>query len=70
MLKNLSSLVHTIGDKTYHFICDHDAPLDHVENALFHFLTYVRQIQESVRAKQAEAKESKALEESPEQKKE
>jgi hypothetical protein len=59
MLKNLSSLVHTIQEKTYQFICDQDSPLDNVEEALFQFLNYVRQVKEAVKAQAAKAQESK-----------
>lgn len=69
MLKNLSSLVHTIGDKTYHFICDQDSPIDNVEETLFQFLNYVRQIKESIKAQAAKAEEAKSSIESEDQKK-
>lgn len=54
MLKNLSRLEHIAGNKVYHFICDQDSPLNEVKDALFQFLKYVGQVEDAVKAKQAE----------------
>jgi len=64
MLKNLSRLEHVIGDKVYHFVCDNDSPLNEVKEALFQFLKYVGQIEDSVKAQQEKAAKEKEEDES------
>jgi len=56
MLKNLSSLEHKAGDKIYHFICDTDSPLNDVKDALFQFLKFVGQVEDTVKAQQEKMK--------------
>lgn len=50
MLKNLTQLEHKIGDKFYHFMCDPTSPLNEIKDALFHFLTFVGNIEASHKA--------------------
>lgn len=56
MLKNISKLECQIENKTYQFICDMDAPLTHVKEALFQFLKYVGQIEDAVNAQSTSEK--------------
>lgn len=58
MLKNITRLEHTIGDKVYHFTCDSDSPLPHVKEALFQFLKDVGNIEDQTRAAQEALKKS------------
>lgn len=53
MVKNLSGLVHTVGEKIYHFVCDNDAPLTDVKDALFQFMGQVSKIEDAVKANAA-----------------
>lgn len=55
MLKNISQLEHAVGDKVYHFMCDSNSPLNEVKDALFQFLKYVGQVEDAVKAQQAQA---------------
>lgn len=57
MLKNKTQLEAILNEKTYHFLCDMDSPLNHVRAALHQFLGFVDQIEESARKAQAEADE-------------
>ena len=56
MLKNISKLECIIENKTYNFLCDTDASLTHVKEALFQFLKYVGQVEDQVKAAQAQIK--------------
>ena len=56
MLKQLSQLEHKIEERLYHFHCDPNAPLEHVEDALFQFISYVRKIKEAVKMQQEQQK--------------
>ncbi len=66
MVKNLSGLVHTVEGKVYNFICDHDAPLSHVKEALFQFMGQVTKIEDTVKANaENKAAESQPCSETP-----
>lgn len=41
MLKTIAKLEHKIGDRIYHFICDHDAPLGEIHDALHNMKEFV-----------------------------
>jgi hypothetical protein len=53
MLKNMAQLEHIIENKIFHFVCENDAPLHFVKEALFQFQKYIGQIEDM--AKQQEA---------------
>jgi len=55
MLKNISRLEHKIGERLYHLTCDMDSPLLDVKEAVFQFLKYIGQCEDSVKS-QEEAK--------------
>jgi hypothetical protein len=55
MLKNISKLEIQVGEKMYHFYCDHDSPIEHVKEALFQFQKYVGQIEDAVKANTSQA---------------
>jgi len=60
MLKNLSSLDCQINNKFYRFMCDMDSPLPDVKEALFQFQKYVGQIEDAVKAQQAQQEAEKS----------
>ena len=41
MIKGITRLEHKVGDRAYHFLCDQDAPLGEVHDALAKFKSYV-----------------------------
>ena len=41
MFKNVARFEHKIGERVYHFICDHDAPLGEAHDALAKFKAHV-----------------------------
>lgn len=62
MLKNISRLEFNIGEKTYHFLCDIDAPIDHAKIALNEFSNYLVKLEASIREQQAESNQQDNLE--------
>lgn len=56
MLKNLVKLEHIVANKAIHLLCDNDAPLASVKEALCQFLKYIGQIEDQVKAQQEQAK--------------
>lgn len=61
MLKNISRLEIKVGEKDYHFNCDHDSPLQDVKAALEEFLKYVVTLEEGVRASQEALEKAKEM---------
>jgi hypothetical protein len=41
MIKSITRLEHKIGDRIYHFFCDHDSPVGEVHDALTKFKSHV-----------------------------
>jgi hypothetical protein len=60
MLKQISQLEHKTENKTYHFLCDQDSPLNEVKDALFQFLKYVGQVEDAAKAQQEALKAQEA----------
>ncbi len=58
MLKNIIKLEIQIGNKVYNFLCDNDAPLEHVKEALFQFTKYAGQVEDQIRQQQEAQKQS------------
>jgi hypothetical protein len=58
MLKNIVKLEHQIGDKSYQFICDNDAPLTSVKETLVKFIQYVGTLEDQIIAQQKTAQEN------------
>ena len=54
MLKNLAQLECKVNEKVYHFSCDTNSPLEHVKEALFQFQKYIGQIEDNIKASQAQ----------------
>jgi hypothetical protein len=50
MLKNIVRLEFTVADKVYHFMCDNDAPIEHIKEALFQCQKYIGQVEDNIRA--------------------
>lgn len=61
MLKNIVKLEYVIQDKAYQFLCDNDAPIEHIKEALFQCQTYIGQVEQNVKAQlaQKETEENK-----------
>lgn len=55
MLTTLAKLEAKIGDKLYHFLLDTDAQIQDAKQALYQFLGYINQVEENVKAQQAQA---------------
>lgn len=73
MLKNLSQLEFKIAERVYHFVCDPNAPLHEVKDALFNFMKYIGQVEDNFKnqqsAQEAENPVQEKIEESlPEEK--
>lgn len=54
MLKNLSGLECLVDNKKGHFVCENDTPLHVAKEMMFQFLKYIGQVEDSVKAQQAE----------------
>lgn len=46
-----------IAEKIFQFICDHDAQIAHVKEALFQFMKHVGHIEDNVRAQEKQRAE-------------
>lgn len=46
MLKQISQLEHIIENRAFRFICDHDAPIHFVKEALFQMQKYIGQVED------------------------
>jgi len=55
MLKNITQLEHIIEGKSYKFMCDIDANIPAIKDALFQFMKFVGQIEDQIKAKKEEA---------------
>lgn len=60
MLKNLSQLEVVIENKVFRFVCEIDAPLEHVKESLFQFQKYVGQVEDSVKLQNQQAEQAQA----------
>lgn len=56
MLKNIVKLEVSIEERVYTFLCDNDAPLNHIKEALFQYQKFIGQIEDSVKAQQDQIK--------------
>jgi hypothetical protein len=54
MLKQISQLEHIIENRPFRFICDHDAPIHFVKEALFQMQKYIGQVEDYAKAQQAQ----------------
>lgn len=54
MLKQISKFELKIGEKIYQFFLDSDSPLEHAKEALFQFQKLIGQIEDNVKAQQAQ----------------
>jgi hypothetical protein len=64
MLKNISKLEFQISDKSYHFLCDQDSPIDHVKEALFQFSKFIGQFEDGIKKAKLESEEKQKEEKS------
>jgi hypothetical protein len=46
MLKQISQLEHIIENRAFRFVCDHDAPIHFVKEALFQMQKYIGQVED------------------------
>lgn len=58
MLKNLSQLEHTVENKVFRFVCDNDAPIHFVKEALFQFQKYIGQIEDMAKQQQQQSEQN------------
>lgn len=64
MLKNIVKLECVVEDKVFQFICDNDAPIEHVKEALFQCQTYIGQVEQNIKSQMAQKEsEEKSSEE-------
>jgi|FreactTroBogLake_1042271.scaffolds.fasta_scaffold99951_2 hypothetical protein len=54
MIKNITKLEHTIGTRTYQFLCEGDSPTSDVKEVLLRLIKWVVDIEDAARA-QADA---------------
>ena len=59
MLKSVSKLEIKIGEKVYQLLLDSDSPLEHVKECLFQFQKFVGQIEDNIKAQQAQQQQEK-----------
>lgn len=62
MLKILARLEHKIGDRVFHLMCDQDAPIEDVRNALFHFSQHLATVETNAKNQAAIKQEEKPME--------
>lgn len=63
MLKNIVQLKDIIEGKEFHLLCDNDSPLPSLKEFLFRCLKYVGQIEDQVKAQQAQSEQSSQVKE-------
>ncbi len=63
MLKQLTQLEFKIGDRIYHLTCAPDSPITEIKDALFQFLKFVGQVEDSAKAQQEAQAQVKVEEE-------
>ena len=68
MLKNLCQLEHVVENHVCRFICDNDAPLNVLKEALFQFQKYIGQVEDAAKAQQEQNKTEEKSEDKPEEK--
>lgn len=66
MLKTLARLEHKVGERVYHLLCDHDAPINEVKDALSHFLAFAVEIEKKA-LENAKSKEDAPVEKTSEE---
>lgn len=60
MIKTVARLEYKVGERVYHFICENDAPLGEVHDALSKFKSYVVDVINSADKNDAKNKEEKS----------
>ncbi len=65
MLKNVTKLESTVGDKVGHLYLDSDTPIESAKAMIFDFLKTIGQIEDNIKAQQAAAKVAEAPAEQP-----
>jgi len=60
MIKNISKLEFKVGERTYQFLCDIDAPLEHAKLALGEFWRYMLSVENKAKEAAADHEEEKA----------
>ncbi len=53
MLKNIVKLELQLAEKTYQFLCDNDAPLEHIREILARLQAYINECEENAKAQLA-----------------
>ena len=57
MLKNISKLESVVNEKMYQFLCDSDASLSDVKDALMRMCMYVQSIEDQIKEKMKQDKD-------------
>ncbi len=42
-----------IAERAYHFVCENDAPIEHIKEALFQCQKYIGQVEDNIKAQLA-----------------
>ena len=67
MLKNICKLEHMIESKVFQFVCDQDAPLHFIKEALFQMQKYIGQVEDAALANQKAAQVEIVADEKPDE---
>ncbi len=62
MFSQLAVMMHKIGDRTYHFLCDPNSPFSEVKESLFQFTKSIGKLEEQQLEKTTTEKEEKSEE--------
>lgn len=65
MLSNLVKLEVKVGEKVFQFLSDHDAPLEHVKEAVFQFQKYVGIVEDQIKVQKEKLEAEKKSAEAP-----
>ncbi len=65
MIKNLVRIEQEISEKVFHFLCDHDADTKIIKEALCQFLKIIGQIEDQVKANEAQQQSEAPVPEQP-----
>lgn len=60
MLRQISQLEHVVKDKIFRFVCDQDAPIEFIKEALFQMQKFVGQVEDAAMAHQKMVEDAKA----------
>ena len=53
MIKNIVKIEFQVAERAYQFLCENDAPIEHIKEALFQIQKYIGQVEDNIKAQQA-----------------